>query len=155
MKLQVARQIVECCAECLRGFKVQFSKDYDVQRQWGSQSDPGIPYSERNGVYFDVSRDGDILYVGKADREKPGGIGNEVCRWLRRKKPSAGIMFPRHKWQRAKSVSEQLKRLVAAGSFVIVSTHITPSSQAEPVEKLVTCLSKILDGRPPPLNLRG
>ena len=50
------------------------SKEYLVKERWGESTQ----FFNENGIYFYLTKDEDVLYIGKADQVSEKGIGNRA-----------------------------------------------------------------------------
>lgn len=117
----------------------------------------GAPFETCHGVYFFVSRSGDVLYIGKAQEQT-------ICErvWAHCQKPSAErrlshdrksiTLYPNHRWQDAPGVPEAVRTQVCHGDFDIYGFEVSPPQLAGLLESVALASVWLHDRALPPLN---
>jgi hypothetical protein len=137
-------------------FKVEISDPYHAKSRWFQQDDSArIPFATENGVYIYSAVGGEILYIGKGEREGKGGIGYRSCAHLGPAQRDHELMFPFHQWAPAfYNVPEEKKNLIATGNFEITAIKVVPDFCTSLVEVFLQTYTQDKYGALPALNMR-
>lgn len=137
-------------------FEVKISDPYHVKSRWFQQDDSArVPFATENGVYIYSVVGGEILYIGKGEREGKGGIGYRSCAHLGAAQRDNALMFPFHQWSSADYVvSEETKTLIATGNFEITTIKVVPEYCTALIEVFLQTYIKNKCEELPVLNLR-
>ena len=153
--IEFLESVFNSAASPLQEYAAEREEAYDVKARWGaSDASAYLPHREESGVYIYASRGGEVLYVGKADQQGVGGLGNRASAHLEPYRPEGEVMFPEHDWADDPSVDGALKHIIATGDFLIHTIKITPGGMSRFAEHLLLVACKHFDGGLPPLNKR-
>ncbi len=128
---------------------ISFSEHYAVKEKWSTQQ---IPFSDDNGLYFYVSKEDEIWYIGKGEFTNGGGIGNRSCSHLGLFAKGKENLFPFHQWINDVKVSKDIKENLSQGNFEIVTLQIIPAFFCSLIEVVSITLVAQSDKKLPALN---
>lgn len=127
--------------------KMIYSEPYHIKTQWSES----IPFCEDNGIYLYVTKDNEILYIGKGNPKNGGGIGKRSSKHLGTFDKEKKI-FSYHQWIDDNIITESIKNIIAEGDFILYTVKINPEYFSSLVEKYALTLVKDKLGHLPPLN---
>ena len=134
---------------------------YDVKTKWFTKGKIGIiPSADKPGLYFYVTKEDEILYIGKGNQKDDGGIGRRVCAHLNKveQDDDGKPLFPYHQWKDYDMVGQTVKDLIKNGDFLIYTIEINPEVYVEAFETFLLTMALVNDkkgkNRPTELNFK-
>ncbi len=124
-----------------------YSEPYHIKTQWNES----IPFCDNNGIYLYVTKDNEILYIGKGEQKNGGGIGNRSWSHLGRHIKDVK-MFPYHQWINDNNIEASIRNIITEGDFFLYTVKINPEYFSSLVEKYALTLVKDNLRHLPPLN---
>jgi len=123
-----------------------------------------IPYAKTNGIYMyfskfltiEEAKNEEVLYIGKSNGNIAARVWSHVGKLYENDQKTLCVpRFKYHQWANDKSVSTDIRNLVANGEICVVTIQIntdTKSFLPLALEKYLLALCVVKDGKLPVLN---